>query len=119
MIANAIVEGTLALGNMFWQPSPDMHFVQVSPDPFGKAMNRLNQAEVAESIGDHETAVEHLRHAVRHQPKDAALHFSLGCALWQAGMRRRDMTMVDEGLLEGGSQFASTPRSETLGTRSA
>lgn len=99
-LARAVFEGTLALGNMFWEPSPEMEFIRVSPPPFGKAMNRVRQADVAASIGDHATAIEHLRHAVRHQPQDASMHFSLGCALWQSALKAGDLQTVEEALLE-------------------
>lgn len=100
MIAEAIIEGTLALGNMFWEPRPDMQMIRISPPPFEKAMNRVIQADRAGSAGNWTTAATHLRHAVQHQPQDAAVHLKLGAALWQTGVERRDMAMIDEGLLE-------------------
>ena len=99
-IAGVVVEAQLALGNMFWEPPPDMHAVEFEPPPFGKAMNRVMQADVAMSIGDMGTAVEHLRHAVRHQPQDASLHLALGGALWQQALPAGDFEGVEEALLE-------------------
>jgi len=100
MIADAVVKGAIYLGNMFWEPEPGMTWTAIETPPFIKAMNRVSQAGVAASSGDLVTAVEHLRHAVRHQPQDASLHFSLGCGLWQVGLKDRDMAMVEEALLE-------------------
>ena len=100
MIARAVVESKLGFGNLFYEPSPDMHVVEYEPPPFGKAMNRLSQAQVAGSVGDMDTSIEHLRHAVQHQPEDAYLHFSLGAALWQAALKVEDLETVEEGLLE-------------------
>ncbi|MCG8421373.1 MAG: hypothetical protein MJE77_25930, partial [Proteobacteria bacterium] len=103
-VGRVAIEMQLRMANFDFRPPSDWQMIRISPDPFGKAMNRLAQAQLATSIGDFATSVEHLRHAVKHQPLDASLHFKLGCALWQLGLRGNpelvDMALVEEALLE-------------------
>jgi tetratricopeptide (TPR) repeat protein len=68
------------------QPGPDMVFVRESSPPSVAAMNRVEQAERAESIGALDEAVEHWHRAVELQPQNAFFYFKLGCCLWQLDM---------------------------------
>lgn len=99
-IADAILQGGMRMAGFDWRPSPDWHWAVVPLPPHGKAMNRLQQANRESSVGNIEGAVEHLTHAVKHQPEDACLHFYLGCQLWQLGFKKHFAGLVDQGLLE-------------------
>ncbi|MCG8420918.1 MAG: tetratricopeptide repeat protein [Proteobacteria bacterium] len=104
MLGRFAIEMQLRMAGYDFKPPADWQTIRISPDPFGKAMNRALQAERASSVDDHASAIEHYRHAVNHQPLNASLHFKLGAALWQQGLRgdpdRVDMALVEEALLE-------------------
>ena len=99
-MSDAILRGEMRMAGFDWRPPPDRKMVVISPPPRGKAMNRLRQADRESSVGNIEGAVEHLTHAVKHQPEDACLHFYLGCQLWQLGFRKDFVGLMDQGLLE-------------------
>lgn len=95
-----ILSGALRMAEFDWRPGPDAQWIRVSPPPFGKAMNRVAQAQVAESIGDLALAIEHMRHAVRHVPDNASLHFHLASLLWRHGRETQVLSLMEDGLLE-------------------
>lgn len=99
-LAHRVTDHALHMGDFDGLPDPNMRWVIVSPPPFGKAMNRAQQAERAASAGDRETAIEHWRRAIELQPEDALLHFKLGCALWQHGWSTAQPSLMEDGLLE-------------------
>ena len=63
----------------------DMTFVRIKGDAEYSANNRMIQAAQAQSEGDYETAIVHLRRAVELQPESAWYHFHLGASLGLAG----------------------------------
>ena len=71
----------------------DGMFVRVKGDAKYSARNRMIQYAQANSEGDFETALPHVRRAVALQPENAEYHFHLGATLGQAGE-------VDEGIQE-------------------
>ena len=72
---------------------PGTTVYRVSEDARFSASNRLMQYEVAMAVGDHDTALVHIRRAVKLQPENAMYHFLLGATLGQVGK-------VDEGIQE-------------------
>ena len=72
---------------------PGTTVYRVSGDARFSASNRLMQYESAMAVGDHDTALVHIRRAVKLQPENAMYHFLLGATLGQIGK-------VDEGIQE-------------------
>ena len=72
---------------------PGTTVYRVSGDARFSASNRLMQYEAAMAVGDHDTALVHIRRAVKLQPENAMYHFLLGAILGQVGK-------VDEGIQE-------------------
>lgn len=80
--------------------APPAHSYRVSGPPEFKALNRAAQAEQALSIEDFESALEHLRIAVHHEPRNPVYHFKLGAVLGIQGLRSAKLPMMEEGVLE-------------------
>ena len=70
-----------------------MTFIRVKGDAEYSASNRMIQAAQAQSEGDYETAVVHLRRAVELQPESSWYHFHLGACLGLLGR-------IEEGIQE-------------------
>lgn len=83
----------------FDQPTTGMSTMLVKGDAFTSAMNRVIQADRATSIGDRSSAIHHYRRAVKLQPQNAELHFSLGAQLGQC-MAHGDRSCLEEALHE-------------------
>lgn len=98
VFAKAAVRGQMRMAKFDWQPPPDWQTAVFEPPPHGKAMNRVVQAEREASAGNLRGAVEHMLHAVKHQPEDACVHFFLGGFLWQLGHKERDSAKMEQGL---------------------
>ena len=72
---------------------PGTTVLRVSGDAQFSASNRLIQYEAAVAAGDYDTALVHIRRAVKLQPENAMYHFLLGATLGQVGE-------VEEGIQE-------------------
>lgn len=96
----AFVEGQLRMAGFDQQPGSEMAAVRLDLPPIAKAVNRVIQADRARSMGDLETAIEHMRYAVGHEPMNALHHFKLGAQLGELGAFTRDMALMEAGLAE-------------------
>ncbi len=98
--APAFVEAQLRMAGFDWQPGPEMAVMPLDVPPVAKATNRVIQADRARSVRDLDAAIEHMRHAVRHEPMNAFHHFMLGAQLGELGAFTRDVALMDAGLAE-------------------
>lgn len=97
---DAALKGQMRMAGFDWKPGPEWQLFKVECPPDVKAMNRVLQAEVAASAGELDTAIEHLRHAAKHSPRDPAVHFRLGAHLGQVGKGVGRADIMEEGVLE-------------------
>lgn len=98
-VAEAL-EQRLRMSGFDARPHADAPVLQLSPPPLGKAMNRVLQAQRADSVGDRSSAIKHMRAALRHQPDAASFHFMLGCFLSRHGNATGSEALMEEGLRE-------------------
>jgi len=82
----------LAIGHWDAKPEDFPHQFLVKGPPEVSAMNRLNQANTWWSAGRRDEALVHLRRAIELDPKNASLHYELGCYL---GVRLREEKRLD------------------------
>lgn len=95
-----IIEHQLRMAGFAQALEPGMSVIRIEHPPEGKAVNRVVQAQRARSVGDPWTAIEHMRHAVRHDPQNAHHHFMLGALLGELGGVETDHARMEEALAE-------------------
>lgn len=96
-VAPATLEHMTRMAGFANRPDSDGPTVRVIAPPFEAAINRVEQAERAKSVGDLAKATEHMHRAVELQPQNAGLQFKLGCYLWQLAFEQH-RPLVEEAL---------------------